>query len=76
MHELGAIKRLVVAGTIVIACSGDGAPRYDNPIMGCEDVAAVDFVHRTGGRTIITDLGPGRQDVRGEAGTTITAEKA
>ena len=60
----------------MIACSGDGAPRYDNPIMGCEDVAAVDFVHRTGGRTIITDLGPGRQDVRGEAGTTITAEKA
>jgi carbamate kinase len=38
--------------------------------------AAVDFVRRTGGRAIITELGRGREAVRGrsEAGTTITAE--
>jgi carbamate kinase len=35
--------------------------------------AAVDFVRRTGGRAVITDLERGRHAVRGEAGTTITA---
>ena len=38
--------------------------------------AAIDFVRRTGGRAIITELSRGREAVRGEAGTTITAEKA
>jgi carbamate kinase len=33
--------------------------------------AAVDFVRRTGGRAIITELHRGRDAVRGEAGTTI-----
>ncbi|MEJ7808948.1 MAG: carbamate kinase [Gemmatimonadaceae bacterium] len=33
--------------------------------------AAVDFVRRTGGRAIITELARGREAVRGEAGTTI-----
>jgi len=33
--------------------------------------AAVDFVRRTGGRAIITELSRGREAVRGEAGTTI-----
>ena len=36
----------------------------------------VDFVRRTGGLTIITELMRGRQSVRDEAGTTITAERA
>lgn len=36
--------------------------------------AAVDFVWRTGGRAIITELRRGRDAVRGEAGTTITME--
>lgn len=36
--------------------------------------AAVDFVQRTQGRTIITALNRGREAVRGEAGTTITAQ--
>jgi carbamate kinase len=36
--------------------------------------AAVDFVRRTGGRAIITELRRGRDAVRGEAGTTITPE--
>jgi carbamate kinase len=35
--------------------------------------AAVDFVRRTGGRAVITELSRGREAVRGEAGTTITA---
>jgi carbamate kinase len=34
--------------------------------------AAVDFVRRTGGRAVITELRRGRDAVRGEAGTTIT----
>ena len=35
--------------------------------------AAVDFVRRTGGRAVITELKRGRDAVRGKAGTTITA---
>ncbi|MFL5575408.1 MAG: carbamate kinase [Gemmatimonadaceae bacterium] len=35
--------------------------------------AAVDFVRRTGGRAVITELSRGREAVRGAAGTTITA---
>jgi carbamate kinase len=38
--------------------------------------AAIEFVRRTGGRAIITELSRGREAVRGEAGTTITAESA
>ena len=38
--------------------------------------AAIDFVRRTGGRAIITELSRGRDAVRGDAGTTITAENA
>lgn len=34
--------------------------------------AAVDFVRRTGGRAVITELQKGRDAVRGNAGTTIT----
>jgi carbamate kinase len=36
--------------------------------------AAVDFARRTGGRAIITELGRGREAVRGRAGTTITRD--
>jgi len=38
--------------------------------------AAVDFVRRTGGRAVITELSRGLDAVRGEAGTTIIAENA
>jgi carbamate kinase len=38
--------------------------------------AAVDFVRRTGGRAIITELSRGLDAVAGTAGTTITAENA
>jgi carbamate kinase len=37
--------------------------------------AAVDFVRRTGGRAVITELKRGRDAVRGKAGTTITASE-
>ena len=145
VHELPVIRRLVLAGAIVVACGGGGAPVYfDNGLQGWEGVdavvdkdlasavlardlgaellviltdvdaiyvdwgkpsqrplrrltvtdaermeregmfgegsmapkvrAAVDFVRRTGGRAVITELSRGREAVRGEAGTTITAE--
>ena len=35
--------------------------------------AAVDFVRRTGGRAVITELQKGRDAVKGKAGTTITS---
>ena len=38
--------------------------------------AAIDFVRRTSGRAVITELSRGREAVRGESGTTITAESA
>ena len=38
--------------------------------------AAIDFARRTGGRAVITVLDRGQAAVRGEAGTTITAETA
>ena len=48
-------------------CEGSKAPKIR---------AAIDFARRTGGRAIITELARGREAVRGEAGTTITAENA
>jgi carbamate kinase len=147
IHELSTIRRLVEAGTIVVACGGGGAPIYydadgqawegvdavvdkdlasavlardleaellivltdvdaiyvdwDRPTrralrrltaneaaaldaqgafgegsMAPKVRAAIDFVRRTGGRAIITELSRGWDAVRGEAGTTITAENA
>jgi carbamate kinase len=144
VHELESIRRLVEAGTVVVACGGGGIPVYRDAILGWEGVdavvdkdlsaavlardigaqlliiltdvdavyadygtprqrrlerltaddaealdaagtfgegsmgpkvrAAIDFARRTGGRAIITELSRGRDAVRGEAGTTITAE--
>ncbi len=145
IHELSTIRRLVRAGTLVVACGGGGAPvYYDNDLQGWEGVdavvdkdlasavlardlgaellliltdvdgiyldwgkksqrlirrmtpdqaeqydhagqfgegsmapkvrAAIDFVRRTGGRAVITELSRGRDAVKGEAGTTITSE--
>jgi carbamate kinase len=143
IRELASIRRLLDAGTIVIAAGGGGAPVYDDPRLGWEGLdavvdkdlaaaalardlgaellliltdvdavyadwgtpeqrplarltteeavamdragafgegsmapkirAAVDFAKRTRGRAIITALNRGRDAVRGEAGTTITA---
>ncbi|CAN5868222.1 carbamate kinase [soil metagenome] len=54
----------------------DHAGAFGEGSMAPKIRAAIDFVRRTGGRAIITELSRGREAVRGEAGTTITAEKA
>ena len=54
----------------------DRAGAFGEGSMAPKIRAASDFVRRTGGRAIITELSRGREAVRGEAGTTITAEKA
>lgn len=66
LDALGAdeAERLDAAGTF-----GEGS-------MAPKVRAAIDFVRGTDGRTIITELSRGREAVRGEAGTTITAETA
>src|SRR5919202_876974 len=52
----------------------DRAGAFGEGSMAPKIRAAVDFARRTGGRAIITELRCGRSAVRGEAGTTITAE--
>ncbi|HUO52927.1 MAG TPA: carbamate kinase [Gemmatimonadaceae bacterium] len=54
----------------------DRARAFGEGSMAPKVRAAVDFVRRTGGRAIITELRRGREAVRGEAGTTITMEQA
>lgn len=54
----------------------DKAGAFGEGSMAPKVRAAIDFVRRTGGRAIITELSRGRRAVRGEAGTTITAENA
>ena len=39
--ELGAIKTLVEAGLLVVACGGGGAPVYRHPTLGWEGIDAV-----------------------------------
>ena len=41
IHELPSIKRLLDAGSVVIACGGGGAPIYDDPRLGWEGLDAV-----------------------------------
>lgn len=41
IHELETIRRLVAAGTIVIACGGGGVPVYLHPTLGLEGIDAV-----------------------------------
>lgn len=52
----------------------DAAKAFGEGSMAPKVRAAIDFVRRTGGRTIITELSRGREAVRGQAGTTITLE--
>lgn len=54
----------------------DRAGAFGEGSMAPKVRAAVQFVRRTGGRAIITELSRGREAVRGEAGTSITAENA
>jgi carbamate kinase len=58
------------------AAEMDRAGAFGEGSMAPKIRAAIDFARRTGGRAIITELSRGREAVRGEAGTTITAEKA
>lgn len=62
--------------TVEEAESMDRAGAFGEGSMAPKIRAAIDFARRTGGRAIITELARGREAVRGEAGTTITAEKA
>lgn len=64
-----ALKTLTVEDAVRM--DGDGA--FGEGSMAPKIRAAVDFVERTQGRAIITALDRGRDAVRGEAGTTITA---
>ena len=61
--------------TVAEAERMDRAEAFGEGSMAPKIRAAIDFVRHTGGRAIITELGRGREAVRGEAGTTITAEK-
>ncbi|MEO5814803.1 MAG: carbamate kinase [Gemmatimonadaceae bacterium] len=58
------------------AAEMDRAGAFGEGSMAPKIRAAMDFARRTGGRAIITELSRGREAVRGEAGTTITVEKA
>ena len=58
------------------AAEMDRAGAFGEGSMAPKIRAAIDFARRTGGRAIITELSRGREAVRGEAGTTITAEKS
>jgi carbamate kinase len=51
----------------------DSEKQFGEGSMAPKIRAAVDFVRRTGGRAVITELARGRDAVRGNAGTTITA---
>jgi carbamate kinase len=62
--------------TVEEAESMDRGGAFGEGSMAPKIRAAIDFARRTGGRAIITELARGREAVRGEAGTTITAEKA
>ncbi len=62
--------------TIAEAEAMDRAGQFGEGSMAPKVRAAIDFVRRTGGRAVITVLDRGQAAVRGEAGTTITAETA
>lgn len=63
--------RAITAGE---AAQLDARGAFGEGSMAPKVRAAIAFVRRTGGRAIITELGRGREAVRGEAGTTITRE--
>lgn len=62
--------------TVAEAEEMDRAGAFGEGSMAPKVRAAIDFARRTGGRAIITVLSRGQDAVRGEAGTTITAETA
>jgi carbamate kinase len=54
----------------------DAAGAFGEGSMAPKVRAAIDFVQRTRGRAVISELSRGREAVRGQTGTTITAESA
>ncbi len=66
---LRALQRLTVAEAERL----DAAGAFGEGSMAPKVRAAADFVRRTGGRAVITELHRGRDAVRGEAGTTVVA---
>lgn len=65
-----ALRQLTVAE----AEEMDADKAFGEGSMAPKVRAAIDFVRRTGGRAVITELRHGLAAVRGEMGTTITAE--
>jgi carbamate kinase len=63
------LRRLSVDEAVAM----DARKAFGEGSMAPKIRAAVDFVRRTGGRAIITSLELGKEAVRGEAGTSITA---
>lgn len=68
-------QRLIRHMTADEAEGYDSAGQFGEGSMAPKVRAAIDFVRRTGGRAVITELSRGRNAVKGEAGTTITMEK-
>jgi carbamate kinase len=68
-------QRALSSLTIDEAEALDREGSFGEGSMGPKVRASIEFVRRTGGRAIITELKRGRDAVRGEAGTTITAER-
>lgn len=66
-------KRALREITIADAERLDREGQFGEGSMAPKIRAAVDFVRRTGGRAVITELARGRDAVRGKAGTTIIA---
>ncbi|HLB08908.1 MAG TPA: carbamate kinase [Gemmatimonadaceae bacterium] len=69
-------QRMLESLTLAEAARLDAAGAFGAGSMAPKVRAAADFVRRTGGRAIITELARGREAVRGAAGTTIIAENA
>ena len=72
MNHSGALRQLSVAEAERL----DRQAAFGEGDMAPKVRAAVDFVKHTQGRAVITELRRGLAAVRGEAGTTITAENA
>src|SRR5207248_404931 len=66
-------KRALSRISVDEAARLDSEGQFGEGSMAPKIRAAVDFVRRTGGRAVITELKHGREAVRGNAGTTITA---
>ncbi|MGH7712000.1 MAG: carbamate kinase, partial [Gemmatimonadaceae bacterium] len=69
-------QRLMWHMTVTDAERYDREGQFGEGSMAPKVRAAVAFVRHTGGRAVVTELSRGRAAVRGEAGTTITAEIA